>query len=131
MIYLGEVRPATVVRAMSTTTSWQATAKREATFDTLNPATSEVIASFPLCGEDDVEAAVQRAREAARWWAALGWQERRRRLLAWKSYLTRYMSRLAELVHQETGKPVADAKMADILTTIVHLDWAAKNAQRV
>jgi acyl-CoA reductase-like NAD-dependent aldehyde dehydrogenase len=115
---------------MTTTASWQATAKQDATFDTVNPATSEVIASFPLCDAADVEAAVRRAREAARWWADLGWKERRVRLLAWKSYITRYISRLAELVHQETGKPVADAKL-EIVLAIVHLDWAAKNASRI
>lgn len=101
-----------------------------ATFDTVNPATGEVIASFPVCGTAEVEAAVERAREAATWWAGLGRKERRLRLLAWKSYLTRYMGRLAELVHQETGKPLGDAKL-EILLAIVHLDWAAKNASRV
>ena len=101
-----------------------------ATFDTVNPATGEVIATFPVSGPAEVEAAVQRAREAAAWWAGLGAKERRLRLLAWKSYLTRYMSRLAELVHQETGKPLGDAKL-EILLAIVHLDWAAKNASRV
>ncbi|HEY2443991.1 MAG TPA: aldehyde dehydrogenase family protein [Streptosporangiaceae bacterium] len=112
------------------TTAPRATTRPEATFDSLNPATSEVIASFPLCDSADVEAAVQRAREAARWWAGLGWKERRLRLLAWKSHMTRYMARLAELVHSETGKPVADAKL-EILLAITHLDWAAKNASRV
>ena len=101
-----------------------------ATFDTVNPATGEVIATFPVSGAAEVEAAVQRAREAAAWWAGLGAKERRLRLLAWKSYLTRYMSRLAELVHQETGKPLGDAKL-EILLAIVHLDWAAKHASRV
>ncbi len=80
-----------------------------ATFDTVNPATGEVIASFPVSGTADVEAAVRRARKAATWWAGLGWKERRLRLLGWKSYITRYMGRLAELVHSETGKPLADA----------------------
>jgi acyl-CoA reductase-like NAD-dependent aldehyde dehydrogenase len=111
---------------MTTITSRQAAA----TFDTINPATGEVIASFPVCGTSDVEAAVQRAREGAAWWAGLGAKERRLRLLAWKSHITRYMSRLAELVHEETGKPLADAKL-EIVLAIVHLDWAAKNAGRV
>jgi len=106
------------------------TTKSAATFDSVNPATGEVIASFPVHGEADVGAAVRRAREAATWWAGLGWKERRLRLLAWKSHITRYMSRLAELVHEETGKPLSDAKL-EILLAIVHIDWAAKNAARV
>ncbi len=107
-----------------------AASQAEATFDTVNPATGEVIATFPVCGPTEVEAAVQRAREAAAWWAGLGARERRLRLLAWKSYLIRYLSRLSELVHQETGKPLGDAKL-EILLAILHLDWAAKNASRV
>ena len=30
-------------------------------------------------------------------------------------------------MHQETGKPLGDAKL-EIVLAIVHLDWAAKNA---
>ena len=100
------------------------------TFDTLNPATNEVIGTYPVFSARDVDATVERAQAAAQWWAELGWAGRRQRLLAWKSYLTRYIGRLAELVHTETGKPLADAQL-EILLTIVHVDWAAKHARRV
>jgi acyl-CoA reductase-like NAD-dependent aldehyde dehydrogenase len=100
------------------------------TFDTVNPATNEVIATFPVFGEADVAEAVERAHRAAAWWAGLSWKERQARLLAWKSYLTRYLGRLAELVHTETGKPLADAQL-EILLAIVHIDWAARHARRV
>ena len=100
------------------------------TFDTLNPATSEVIATFPVFGEDQVAEAVERAHQAASWWAGLTWKERQARLLAWKSHITRYIARLAELVHAETGKPLADAQL-EILLAIVHIDWAARHARKV
>src|ERR1700733_9552327 len=100
------------------------------TFDTVNPATSEVIATLPVYGEQDVNDAVARAHEAAQWWADLGWKGREQRLLAWKSYLTRYIGRLAELVHTETGKPLADAQL-EILLAIVHIDCAALTARKV
>jgi len=115
---------------MVTTVRTQGHPRSAETFDTLNPATSEVIASFAVYGESDVSDAVERARQAAAWWAGLSWKERRTRLLAWKSYLTRYIARLAELVHTETGKPLADAKL-EILLAIVHIDWAARNASKV
>ena len=100
------------------------------TFDSVNPATSEVIATFPVFGQAEVDAALGRAREAASWWAGLDWKDRQTRLLAWKSHLIRYIGRLAELVHNETGKPLADAKL-EIVLAIVHIDWAARNAKRV
>jgi acyl-CoA reductase-like NAD-dependent aldehyde dehydrogenase len=124
------VNAATVVSAMVTTNPAVPAARPAATFDTLNPASGEVITSFPVHGTTEVEAALGRAREAAAWWGGLGWKERRLRLLAWKAHITRYMPRLAELVHEETGKPVADAKL-EIMLAIVHLDWAAKHAEKV
>jgi acyl-CoA reductase-like NAD-dependent aldehyde dehydrogenase len=115
---------------MATTLRTQSPARPAESFDSLNPATSEVIATFGVFGEDDVAQTVERAQEAASWWASLPWAERRTRLLAWKSYLTRYIGRLAELVHTETGKPLADAQL-EILLAIVHIDWAARNARKV
>ena len=104
--------------------------KAPETFDSVNPATSEVISTFPVFGPDEVSAALGRAREAATWWADLDWKDRQTRLLAWKSHLIRYIGRLAELVHNETGKPLDDAKL-EIVLAIVHIDWAARNAKRV
>jgi acyl-CoA reductase-like NAD-dependent aldehyde dehydrogenase len=115
---------------MVTTLRTQGPARPAGTFPTMNPATSEVIATFPVFGEDDVAEAVESAHRAASWWAGLPWKERRTRLLAWKSYLTRYIGRLAELVHTETGKPLADAQL-EVLLAIVHIDWAARNARKV
>jgi len=111
---------------MMTTTTTSSTE----TFDTLNPATSEVIATFPVCNEADVTATVARAQAAAQWWAGLSWKERRQRLLAWKSHVIRYVGRLAELVHTETGKPLADAQL-EIMLAVIHIDWAARNSRRV
>jgi acyl-CoA reductase-like NAD-dependent aldehyde dehydrogenase len=110
-----------------TVSAWGPAAK---TFDSVNPATGEVLATYPVNGQREVAAALRRARGAAAWWADLGWQGRRLRLLAWKSHLTRYMARLARVVHDETGKPVDDATL-EIISAIVHLDWAAKHAKPV
>jgi acyl-CoA reductase-like NAD-dependent aldehyde dehydrogenase len=119
-----------MVTAMAITTATEDEARPAETFDTLNPATAEVIASFPIYGEIEVSDAVERGRSAADWWARLGAKQRRMRLLAWKSHITRYLGRLAELVHTETGKPLADAQL-EILLAIVHIDWAARHAAKV
>src|SRR6201984_2089803 len=98
--------------------------------ETVNPATGEVLATFPVHGRGEVDAAVAQASEAAAWWAGLGWSERRIRLLAWKSHLTRYLGRLAQLVNGEPAKPLDDAKL-EIILAIVHIDWAARHARGV
>ncbi|ANZ15122.1 aldehyde dehydrogenase family protein [Streptomyces noursei ATCC 11455] len=81
-------------------------------------------------GPEEARAAVGRAREAARAWAACGWTGRRARLLAWKRSLARRLPELAESISAETGKPPHVAR-AEVLLTLVHLDWAARNARRV
>jgi acyl-CoA reductase-like NAD-dependent aldehyde dehydrogenase len=115
---------------MVTTTRKAAQSGLVKTFDSLNPATDEPVGTFPIFGEDEVNETVDKAREAAAWWSGLSWKERQTKLLTWKSYLTRYIMRLAEVVHAETGKPLADAQL-EILLAIVHIDWAAKHAQKI
>ncbi|MFI6604550.1 aldehyde dehydrogenase family protein [Nonomuraea sp. NPDC050536] len=100
------------------------------TFDSLNPATGQVVGSHPQQTAEAVHEAVGRADEAAAWWAGIGPAERRRRLLDYKAVITRDLRKLARLVHEETGKPVGDATL-EIVLAITHLDWAAKHAQRV
>ena len=125
------VREAMVATARKPAESGLAkTAKSVKTFDSLNPATDEPVGTFPIFGEDEVNDTVAKAREAAAWWSSLSPKERQLKLLAWKSYLTRYIMRLAEVVHAETGKPVADAQL-EIMLAILHIDWAAKHARKV
>jgi acyl-CoA reductase-like NAD-dependent aldehyde dehydrogenase len=101
-----------------------------ATFESLNPATGEVVAEHPIHDEMAVQQAVERARGAAAWWGALGWKERRQRLLVFKSALTHKLTEVAELIHHETGKPISDATL-EATGAITHLDWAARNAEKV
>src|ERR1039458_340316 len=118
------------VRAMGTSVWEQGPAWVAENFDSVNPATSEVIGTYPVQGRSEVDAVVEQARQAASWWSGLTYQQRRTRLLAWKSHITRYLARLAELVHNETGKPLADAQL-EIMLAIVHIDWAARHARKV
>ena len=87
---------------------------RETILESLNPATGEVLATYGYRRPARGQPPVDRARDAAAWWGGLShWAERKLRLLAWKSHLTRYMGRLAQLVHDETGKPLDDATAGD------------------
>ncbi len=99
-------------------------------FDSLDPATGELVGRFPVHDADAVRAAVDRARAAARWWATLGFDGRAGRLREWRAYLAGALYRLAELVHREGGKPVEDA-VIEIVPVLEHLDWAARHAGKV
>jgi acyl-CoA reductase-like NAD-dependent aldehyde dehydrogenase len=99
-------------------------------FDSVNPATGEVLASFDVHTAEDVAAAVERARTAATWWVELGAAGRRARLDAWRVQLVRRTDELAALIAQENGKPVDDA-VVEVTIAIAHLAWAARNASKV
>lgn len=101
-----------------------------ATFDSLDPATGEVVGTHPVHTEEEVRAAVDSARTEAAWWADLGFTVRKRHLTAWKAALVQRLPELIETVHRETGKPVGDATLEAGLA-IEHIGWAAGHARRV
>src|SRR2546430_6067729 len=94
-----------------------------------NPATGEEVGRFPVAGPDEVAAAVTRARDAAAWWAGIGFAERRHRLLRWRADIARRLPELAEPVHRGTGKPVAEA-IVESGGGIDHIAWAGRHARR-
>ncbi|MGZ5368652.1 MAG: aldehyde dehydrogenase family protein [Aeromicrobium sp.] len=101
-----------------------------ATFESLNPANGDVVGVHPVTSATEVEAAVERAQVTAAWWGALTFAERAEYLQTWKSVITRRISQLADLSHQETGKPHGDAQL-EIILAIDHIAWAAKHAKKV
>jgi len=99
-------------------------------FESLDPATGDVVGVHAVDDAAAVDAAVARAREAAGWWAGLGFDGRKEVLGQWRGVLTRRMAQLADLVHQETGKPHADAQL-EIGLAIDHLAWVGSHAEKV
>ena len=104
--------------------------KRALTFESLNPATDEVVGVFPNTSPEEVDATVTQAKIAAQRWAALGFRGRHHVLRAWASLLTREIDNASHLIHRETGKPLSDATLETALA-IEHLAWAGKFAPRV
>ncbi len=95
-----------------------------------NPGTGDVVGLHAIDDVASVEAAVARAHNSAGWWSGLGFDGRREVLDQWRGVVTRRMQQLADVVHQETGKPHGDA-LLEVGLAIDHLHWAAKNAQKV
>src|SRR4051794_7857847 len=105
------------------------TAPRQ-TSDSINPRTGDVVGTHPVHTSDEVKAAVDRAHEAAAWWSSLTYDERADLLTMWKGVMTRRIAQLADVVHQETGKPHSDATLEAALA-LDHVSWAAKHAKKV
>ncbi len=100
------------------------------TFDSHNPSTGEVFSTHPIYTSAEVQSAVASARGASKLWQELGFSGRRKVLLAWSALLINRIDEIAQLISDETGKPISDASLEATLA-IGHLTWAARNAREV
>jgi acyl-CoA reductase-like NAD-dependent aldehyde dehydrogenase len=78
--------------------------------DAFNPATKEVIASFPDARREQLDEAVRSAREAFRDWSVTPLSERQRAVAAIGEVLTEHAEELMALLTREQGKPRAGAE---------------------
>ena len=79
------------------------------TLDVPNPATGEIIARVPISSKEDVDKAVQAAKEAFQTWKNTPVPKRARILYKYHYLLTENHEKLAKLVVQENGKAYKEA----------------------
>ncbi|MFF7182409.1 aldehyde dehydrogenase family protein [Streptomyces sp. NPDC008121] len=96
----------------------------------LNPATEEVVATVPAATAEDVDAAVTRAAEAQRGWAAAAPADRARLLRRFASVVDAHTEELALLEVREAGHTLGNARweagnVRDLL------DYAAGGVERL
>ncbi|MCY4033638.1 MAG: aldehyde dehydrogenase family protein, partial [Hyphomicrobiales bacterium] len=103
------------------------------TFATLNPATNEVLAQIASCGGDDVDLAVEKARDAFEdgRWSKRPVSERKEALVRLCKLITRNARELAVLESLESGKTIYDCELTDIPETIACLKWHAEAIDKI
>ncbi|MET0428864.1 MAG: aldehyde dehydrogenase family protein [Microvirga sp.] len=82
----------------------------ERTVAVVNPATLEVIATVPDCGEAELDDAVSAARRAFPGWSATPIEDRRRALVAIGDAILAEVDPLTRLLTSEQGKPLVEAR---------------------
>ncbi|MGJ7516345.1 aldehyde dehydrogenase [Pseudomonas baetica] len=94
----------------------QVSASSGATFDSINPATNQLLARVAACGEAEVELAVHSARKAFNEgpWARMAPVERKRVMLRLSELMLAHREELALLDSLNMGKPVMDAYNIDV-----------------
>ncbi|MBS3927466.1 MAG: betaine-aldehyde dehydrogenase [Sphingomonadales bacterium] len=95
------------------------------TFDTLNPATGEVLATITIDGKAEVDKAVGRAAEAQKLWARTPGAERGRILGRAAQLLTERNEAIARLEAQDTGKPIQETIAVDVLSGADAIEYFA------
>jgi len=97
----------------------------------VNPANGEFVGEVEDMTPEQVDDAVARARAAQPDWAARTFAERVGIMRRFQELLVAQRRSVAELVSQETGKPLAEAMAADVLVTLDSAKWLAGNGPRV
>jgi aldehyde dehydrogenase (NAD+) len=94
---------------------WQEAASGR-TFETVNPATGEVLTRVAEAGEEDVDRAVRAARQAFEdgKWTRMSGRERGKILYRMAELIDARMDELARLETLDNGKPFKEARMFDI-----------------
>ncbi len=100
-------------------------------FVSYNPATGEVLGSFPAAGAAEVACALRQAREAAEGWRERAVAVRVAALDRLRVRLADDADGLAESVTREIGKPLQEAYGADLIPSLNALDWLVRSAPRL
>lgn len=95
------------------------------TFDTINPATGQILASVQQASQADVDAAVKSAQQGQQVWAAMTAVERARILLRAVDILRKRNDELARLETLDTGKAYSETSSVDIVTGADVLEYYA------
>ena len=101
------------------------TASSGETFDSINPATGEVLARVQRASQADVELAVASATAGQKVWAAMTAMQRSRILRKAVDILRERNDELAELETLDTGKPLSETRYVDIVTGADVLEYYA------
>ena len=84
--------------------------QKSAQLESINPATEEVLASFAVQTEVEIEDAVHRADMAQREWRRRSFEERAAPMRRLADHLTDLRADFAHLITLEMGKPIAEAR---------------------
>ncbi|MGC1524305.1 MAG: betaine-aldehyde dehydrogenase [Steroidobacteraceae bacterium] len=98
-------------------------------FASINPATGEVLGYVTAAGSAQVNAAVRAAQKAQVGWGAMTGTERARVLRRAADLLRSRNEALAELETRDTGKPIQETRVVDVISGADCLEYFAGLAQ--
>ncbi|SMG34383.1 aldehyde dehydrogenase [Paracoccus sp. J56] len=103
------------------------------TFATVNPATGETLTEVAACGAEDVDLAVQKAREAFEdgRWSRLHPGARKEILLRLARLIGRNARELAVMESIDSGKTIYDCETVDVPETIHVIRWHAELIDKI
>jgi succinate-semialdehyde dehydrogenase/glutarate-semialdehyde dehydrogenase len=100
-------------------------------FSTFNPVTGKPLSDYLIAGDEEVSAAVAQARQAQLWWARLPQLRRSAVLRRLAQLLCAEKESLARVITSESGKPLQEALLNDVLVSADAAVFCADNAAAV
>lgn len=94
-------------------------------FATINPATGETLAEIEISGPAEIETAVESAKRGQKIWASMTGSQRGQILKRVASLLRERNDELARLETLDTGKPIQETSVVDVLSGADCLDYFA------
>ncbi|NNF24531.1 MAG: NAD-dependent succinate-semialdehyde dehydrogenase [Rhodobacteraceae bacterium] len=105
-------------------------AKDGETFDVVNPARGDVIATVASLSREETAEAIAKAEVAQKEWAARTAKERAGIMRKWFDLMVEHADDLATILTAEQGKPLTEAK-GEILYGASFIEWFGEEAKRV
>jgi len=100
------------------------------TFDVLDPATGNVVASVAKCGTAETRRAIEAAERAQIEWRKTIVKERANLLRRWFTLIMEAQEDLARIMTAEQGKPLAESR-GEVAYGASYVEWFAEEGKRV
>src|SRR5215208_6235587 len=121
--FWGAMTETMLVRKLLVGGEWVGSSASERTFEVLNPANGEVLATLPDGGKEEMVRAIDAAAEAQGEWGETTAQYRARLMHEKKEHLARVMT-------LEQGKPLAESRGEIVYAAASFVEWFAEEARR-
>ncbi len=100
---------------------------------TNNPANSQRITDVAVCGIEDADQAVKKARAAfdSGIWSAMAPADRKMVLVRWAELIEQHTEELALLECLDVGKPISDTTSVDVPSAVRTIRWSGEAIDKV
>jgi len=102
-----------------------------ASFEKRSPVTGEKLADYHITTKAEVDEAVGRARDAFPGWSELPLETRLKKLARVREIVKENGEEYAERISDDTGKPLVDSLMTELLSIPLFIDYYEKQAPKV
>ncbi len=99
-------------------------------FEKYSPVDGSLKGRYPISTSEEVEAAVSRARKAFAGWRDMGLARRMEYLKEVHRIIRREGERYAQIISEDTGKPLVDSLLTELMSIPLFIDYYEKEAPK-